>query len=173
MEGEAAASVAVYMEYMESPAIVKRSSTVTAPVGLIRVQESDVDLPTRRSINSPCSATLESPNTTPVRASSTSQHPPSELPTLMPRDESSTQLMPHDKFKCGSWKTGLEVSMLSGIIIVVWMLFSIPAILYALPPKIREVHLQKLHCVICITTISNRYCLCMLLSALYCSQFAV
>ena len=171
MEGEAAASVAVYMEYMESPAIVERSTT--APVGLIRVQESDVDLPTRRSINSPCPATLESPTMMPVRASLTSQHPPSELPTLMPRDESATQLMPHDKFKYGSWKTGLEVCMLTGIIIVVWMLFSIPTILYALPPKIREVNLKKLHCVICITTISNSYCLCMLLSALYCSQFAV
>ena len=146
MEGEAAASVAVYMEYMESPAIVERSTT--APVGLVRVQESNIDLPTRGSFNSPCPVSSESPTISPVRASPTSQHPPSELPTLMPRDkssiqliprdESSIQLMPRDKYKCGSWKKGLEVGMLTGIIIVIWALFSIPTIFYALPPKIRD-----------------------------------
>jgi hypothetical protein len=146
MEGEAASSVAVYMEYMESPAMVERLTT-SAPVGHIRVQESNIDLATRASFNSPCPATTESPIPN-------SQHPSSELPTLIPRDESSIRLVPHEEcteqhpkstfgtsiqFKCGSWKTGLEVGVLTGIIIMVWVLFSIPTILYALPPKIREV----------------------------------
>ena len=148
MEGEVAASATVYMEYMDSPAIVERLTT-SAPVGL-GVQESNVDLATRASSNSPSPATLESPTLMPVRASPTSQHPASELPTLIPRDESSihfvcTERSPKSMFgtsiqiKCGNWKTVLEVGMLTGIIVIVWVLFSIPTILYALPPKIREV----------------------------------
>ena len=147
MEVEAPASVStVYMEYsIALPAVVERLTT-SAPVGL-RVQESNVDLmiTTRASSNSPCPATPESP------ATPTSQQPAvSELPVPISRDESSIQLVctersPKSTFrksiqlKCGNWKTGFEVGMLVGVIIVVWVLFSIPTILYALPPKIREV----------------------------------
>ena len=148
----------MYIEYTESPATVERLTT-SAPVGFVRVQESNIDLTTGGSFNTPCAATSESPVTI---ASPTDQHPPSESPTLIPRDQSSFRLVQrhgddcttkqHSKptfgrsipFKCGNWKTGLEVGMLSGIIIIIWVLFSIPAILYALPPKIREVYLQKL-----------------------------
>ena len=158
MEGEGAGSVAVYMEYTELPATVERLTT-SAPVGLVRVQESNIDLTTGGSFNTPCAATSESPA---MIASPTDQHPPSESPTLIPRDQSSFRLVQrhgddcttkqHSKptfgtsipFKCGNWKKGSEVGMLSGIIIIIWVLFSIPAILYALPPMIREVYLQKL-----------------------------
>lgn len=148
MEGEVAASAIVYMEYTDTPAIVERLTT-SVPVDL-RVQESNIDLATRASSNSPSPATSESVTLIPVRASPTSQHPASELPTLIPRDESSIQLVCTERsqkstfgtsiqFKCGNWKTILEVGMLTGIFITVWVLFSIPTILYALPPKIREV----------------------------------
>ena len=155
MEGEGAGSVAVYMEYTESPATVA-SLTTSAPVGVVRVQESNIDLTTGGSFNTPCAATSESPA---MIASPTDQHPPSESPTLIPRDQSSFRLVQrhgddcttkqHSKptfgtSKCGNWKKGLEVGMLSGIIIIIWVLFSIPGILYALPPMIREVYLQKL-----------------------------
>ena len=139
-----------------SLATVERLTT-SAPVGLVRVQESNIDLTTGGSFNTPCAATSES---SAIMSSPTDQHPPSESPTLIPRDQSSTRLVQRDDcttiqhskptfgrsvpFKCGNWKTGLEVGMLSGIIIIIWVLFSIPAILYALPPIIREVYLQKL-----------------------------
>ena len=42
-----------------------------------------------------------------------------------------------------NWKRGLEIGILSGIILVVWVLFMIPTILYALPP-LREVSNQVL-----------------------------
>ena len=153
MEGEVAASATVYMEYMDSTAIVERLTT-SVPVGL-RVQESNVDLATRACSNYPSPVTSESATPVLVRTSPTSQHPASELPTLIPRDESSIQLVCTElspksmfetsilnQFKCGNWKTVLEVGMLTGIVIMVWALFSIPTILYALPPKIREVSLQ-------------------------------
>ena len=147
MEGEVAASATVYMEYIDSPAIAERLTT-SASEGL--AQESNIDLTTRVSPNSQCPAASELPTLMPTIASPINQHPASELPTLIPRDESSIQLVctersPRSKLRssiqhiCGNWRTGLEVSILTGIIIMVWGLFSIPTILYALPPQIREV----------------------------------
>ena len=127
MEGEAAASATVYMEYIDSPTTVERLTT-PAPEGLVR--ESNVVHNTRASPNG--------------------QLPASELATPIPRDDSSTQLVCTElslKSKLrstvqlvrGNWRTGLEFSILTGIIIIVWGLFSVPTILYALPPIIREV----------------------------------
>ena len=122
MEGEVAASATVYMEYIDSQAIVERL-TASAPEGL--VQESNI-------------------------AEASPTHPASELQTPMPRDVSSTQLVcteqsPRSKLMssiqliCENWRTGLEIGILTGITVMIWGLFSIPTIFYALPPKIREV----------------------------------
>ena len=123
MEGDSVAATAMYMEYMESAQITEG----------LRVQESNADLT--------------------VRTSPISQHLaiPSELPTPISSlrisdSESSNQLVsteqsPKSKLKCGNsvWRKGLEVSIPTAIIFVIWALFSIPTIFYALQPKIREV----------------------------------
>ena len=77
-----------------------------------------------------------------VDLSSKSQHPASELPTLT-SDGSLTQpkgsrpkLVSMVQFLHENWRTGLEIGILTGIILMVWVLFSIPTILYALPPEV-------------------------------------
>ena len=81
-----------------------------------------------------------------VRTSLTSQNPASEVPRLstIPRDTSSTGLVhteqrPKFNLKCGNWRKALETVILIVTILIVWALFSIPTIFYALTPKIREV----------------------------------
>ena len=124
MEGEAVIS-AMYTEYVDSPATAEGCETTSPPEDL--VQESNVDLS--------------------MRASPTSQRP---VPTPRPKYRSLTQLL-HTKWNLRpklrslselihkNWRTGLEVGILTGIILIIWALFSIPTILYALPSKIREV----------------------------------
>ena len=124
MEGEAA--ISVYMEYLDSPATVEGCET-TSPLESL-VQESNVDLS--------------------MRASPTSQQHP--VPTPRPKYRSLSRLI-HTKWNLRpkfrslselvrrNWRTGLEVGILTGMILMVWTLFSIPTILYALPPQIREV----------------------------------
>ena len=118
MEGETAS--AIYVEYIDTPATVEGCETSSAQEGHGLVQETNVDLS--------------------MRASPTSQHPGAsdlESPTPRPKHRSLTQLL---QLQCHrNWRTGLEVGILTGIILMVWALFSIPIILYALPPKIREV----------------------------------
>ena len=92
MEGEAAASATVYMKYIDSPANMERL-TASAPEGL--VQESNM-------------------------AEASPTHPTSELPILIPRDVSSTQLICTEQslrsklvssiqlINCGNWRTALE-----------------------------------------------------------------
>ena len=114
----------MYMDYIDSPAAVEGCETSSATEGL--VQESNVDLS--------------------MTVSPTSQHTASDLesPTQRPNRRSLTQLV-HTKWKSLSelirrnWRTGLEVGILTGIILMVWALFSIPTILYLLPPQIKEV----------------------------------
>ena len=116
MEGEAALSVQ-YMEHVDSPATVEGRET-TSPLESL-VQESNVDLS--------------------MRGSPISQHPASELElshtkwNLRPKLRSLSELIHKNR------RTGLEVGILTGIILIIWALFSIPTILYALPPRIREV----------------------------------
>ena len=81
-----------------------------------------------------------------ARTSLTSQDLASEVPRLstIPRDTSSTGLVhieqrPKSKLKCGNWRKALEAGILIVTILVVWALFSIPTIFYALVPKISEV----------------------------------
>ena len=117
MESEITSTAYSIIDYVDSPATVEGCETTSAREGL--VQESNVDLP--------------------MRASPTSQHPASDLksPTPRPKHRSLTQLA---QLQCHrNWRTGLEVGILTGMILVVWALFSIPTILYALPPIIREV----------------------------------
>ena len=120
MEGETAIS-AMYMEYVDSPATAEGCETSEGSV-----QAPNVDLS--------------------MRASPTSQHPLSKLETpqlihtkwnLRPKLRSLSELVHRN------WRTGLEVGILTGIILMVWALFSIPTILYALPSKIREVPLMS------------------------------
>ena len=150
MEVEAAELATVYMKYMESPATVGKL-TASAPVGL-RVQQTNIaaDLATR------CP---------------TYQHPTSELPMLtpIPRDESSAQLVRNNieqssKFKlnlkCGNWRKGMEALILTVIILMVWALFSIPTIFYALPPTITEV--SWLPCIMLVLLINFAHSICSL-----------
>ena len=127
MEGDAAISV-MYMEYVDSSATVEGCGT-TSPLESL-VQESNVDLL--------------------MNVSPTSQHRASELPTARPKHRSLSRLT-HTKWNLRpklrslsklvhrNWRTGLEVGILTGIILMVWVLFSIPTILYLLPPQIKEV----------------------------------
>ena len=130
-EGEETVSATIRMEYMESSASVE-ILTITAPAGL-RVQESNIDLSSGESFSSSRPATSESP-TTPT---SISQHP-APIPRHTERSPKFT-FGKSIQLKCGNWKTGLEVGMLFGVVVMVWMLFSIPIIFYVLPPSVREV----------------------------------
>ena len=143
MEDEAAASATVHykMEYKESPGIAERL-TASVPE-LSRVQETNMDLTANASPTRQHSAASKLPTLMSTRTCPTSQHPASELPTLIPRDsESSTQLVSTEqspKSKYGNWRRGLEIGTLTTIILTIWMLFSVPTFFYALPPQIREV----------------------------------
>lgn len=113
MEDEATS--AVPLEYVGSAALVETSP---APESLI--QETNVELS--------------------MEASSITQHP---VPTPMSEDRSPTQLSNTrtklaSTAQCmyGNWRTGLEIGVLTVIILMVWVLFSIPTILYALPPEV-------------------------------------
>ena len=112
MESEAASTM--YTEYIDSPATVEVCEITSVTEGSI--QESNVDLSMRVS---------------PMA----SQHPTSDLESPTPRPERRSLNQPIRR----NWRTGLEVGILTGIILMVWALSSIPTILYALPPKIREV----------------------------------
>lgn len=81
-----------------------------------------------------------------ARMSLTSQDLASEVPRLstIPRDTSSTGLVnteqrPKSNLKRGNWSKALEAGVLIVTILIVWALFSMPTIFYALAPKIREV----------------------------------
>ena len=128
MESEAAVSATVYMEYIDSPTTVERLTT-PAPEGLVR--ESNI-------IHN-------------ARASPNGQLPASELATPIPRDDSSTQLV------CTELNPKSKLRSTTQLV-AMWKLenrtriqhtdqhhyhrlgtISIPTILYALPPTIREV----------------------------------
>ena len=131
MEGEAAALATVYMEYMEAAQSTEKL-TASAPEGF-RVQESNADLTARTSPISQHQAILSSALATPIS-------------NVIVNSESSAQLVsteqsPKSKHNSENsvWRKGLEISILTAIIFVVWTIFSIPTIFYALQPKIREV----------------------------------
>ena len=133
MEGEAAALATVYMEYMEAVrSTEKLTASESAPEGL-RVQESNADLTARTSPISQHLAILSSELATPIS-------------NVIVNSESSAQLVSTEKSPKSKHNSensvcrkGLEISILTAIIFVVWGLFSIPTIFYALQPKIREV----------------------------------
>ena len=114
MEDETASAMS--LENVRSSAFVEAS-----PVPENVIQETNVDLS--------------------MRESSTQQHPASgEVPIQV-----SEATAPKSKLRSRSmaqfnWKTTLEMGLLIGTILIIWALFSIPTILYALPPNVKEVH---------------------------------
>jgi hypothetical protein len=120
MEDEAAS--AMPLECVHSSAFVETSPD-PSPESL--VQETNVDLSTT--------------------ASSTKHHdhPASEVPTQVAQITHSAgpkpKLTSMARFMHRNWKTALEMVILIGLIFIVWTLFSIPTILYGLPPNVKEV----------------------------------
>ena len=116
MEDKAASAMS--LEYVRSSAFMETSP---APESLI--QETNVDLS--------------------MKASSTGHHAASELPTQISEVTQSTtpkhKLRSMSQLMHRNWRKGLETGILIGIILIVWALFSIPTILYALPPSVKEV----------------------------------
>ena len=125
-DDKAAPDIQLTLKYVGSSASVE---TKPAPESLI--QETNVDLSTI--------------------ASSTRHHdyPASELPTHMSDSEVTHSISPKPKLLSTArsmaqlvhrkWKTTVEMGILIGIILIVWALFSIPTILYSLPPTVKEV----------------------------------
>ena len=114
MEDHEVATAVSSLEFVGSSAL-----TETSPAPEDLIQDTNVDL-----------------------SSQISQHPASGLPAPTP-DRSLTRPKGSRtkpvSIMHGNWRNGLEIGILTGIILMVWVLFSIPTILYALPPNIREV----------------------------------
>ena len=123
MEDETASAMS--LENVRSSAFVEAS-----PVPENVIQETNVDLS--------------------MRESSTQQHPASgEVPIQVseataPKSKLRSRSMA--QFMHKNWKTTLEMGLLIGTILIIWGLFSIPTILYALPPNVKEVHNVNLLC---------------------------
>ena len=117
MEDKAASAMS--LEYMRSSVFME-----TSPDPESLNQETKVDLS--------------------MRASSIGHHTASELPTQMSEVTQSTtpkhKLRSMSQLMHRNWRKGLEMGILIGIILIVWALFSIPTILYALPPNVKEVY---------------------------------
>lgn len=117
---------AMPLEYVHSSVVNVEMSP--DPPSESTIQETNVDLPTR--------------------ASSTEHHdhPASELPSKVLQTTHSTGPKPklESVVQCmhKNWKTALEMAILIGLILIVWTLFSIPTILYGLPPNVKEVDLD-------------------------------
>lgn len=121
MEDEAVS--AMPLEYEHSSVFNVETSTNLPPENLI--QETNVDLSTR------------------ANSTEHHDHPASELPTKVLQTTPSTGSKPklESMVQCmhKNWKTALEMVTLIGLILIVWTLFSIPTILYGLPPIVKEV----------------------------------